>query len=86
MVVVDGHFHRRGTIIMLRFYSRTSSSSSFSFSALVPSLELTTDNDTDQQLIPADFTFDPNANPPCFTSTEDTVRVFYDSIMMLLLV
>ena len=27
-----------------------------------------------RQLIPADFTFDPNANPPCFASNEDTVR------------
>ncbi|KAK4704997.1 DNA-directed RNA polymerase II subunit RPB7, partial [Phenoliferia sp. Uapishka_3] len=27
------------------------------------------------QLIPADFSFDPNANPPCFASTEDTLKI-----------
>ncbi|KAL8276815.1 hypothetical protein RQP46_010746 [Phenoliferia psychrophenolica] len=26
-------------------------------------------------LIPADFSFDPNANPPCFASTEDTLKI-----------
>ncbi|GAA5853036.1 hypothetical protein JCM5353_000580 [Sporobolomyces roseus] len=26
-------------------------------------------------LIPPDFSFDPNANPPCFTSTEDVLKI-----------
>lgn len=26
-------------------------------------------------LIPPDFAFDPNANPPCFTSTEDVLKI-----------
>ncbi|GAA5842402.1 hypothetical protein JCM11251_004217 [Rhodosporidiobolus azoricus] len=26
-------------------------------------------------LVPPDFSFDPNSNPPCFTSTEDTLSI-----------
>ncbi|KAI5477931.1 DNA-directed RNA polymerase II subunit RPB7 [Pseudohyphozyma bogoriensis] len=37
-------------------------------------------------LIPPDFKFDPNANPPCFTSTEDTLKIEKGSKLRLKIV